>query len=543
MNTTTHASAAAPNARSAGRTLYGWWRYTVVRGIDHPGVIERVVRDSGWSGRYAFMTMMSAGIAVLGLLLSSPAVVIGAMLISPLMGPILGLGFGMALFDSAEIRRSLAALCIGTLAAVLFTAAIVTASPLREATEEILSRTRPTLFDLLVALFAALAGTYAIIRGRGETIVGVAIATALMPPLAVVGYGLATWNLPILAGSTALFVTNLVTIAMSAMVMARIYGFGHRLSAKQTWTQTVVLVLLFVAMAIPLAISLRRIAAESITVSTVRTTLSQRLGTNARVTQLEIDFDTRPLAVRTVLISPRDQVKGTDELRRELQKALGRPVDLRIDHVVLAAGAGELEAQRAELRAVTEARDRARAEDGAVAQAVAIAAGAPVEQVLVDHERRRVSAAASPLPGAQLSTYYALERRAVAAARGWAVNLVPPSAAFPTIDFAEGDAGLEARATSAVRVSAWAAKRWNIGALYVPGLPEAGAVPADASRSAAQPPSTAPAAVPEVALSLEARRARAVAVVLERQGIRAVPAPASAGPLVLSPAPAPGVLP
>ena len=130
------------------------------------------------------MTMMSAGIAVLGLLLSSPAVVIGAMLISPLMNPILGLGFSLALFDFAELRRSLSALAIGATAALLFTAFIVLVSPLKAPTAEILARTRPNLFDLLVALFAALAGTFAIIRGRGETIVGVAIATALMPPLA-----------------------------------------------------------------------------------------------------------------------------------------------------------------------------------------------------------------------------------------------------------------------------------------------------------------------------------------------------------------------
>ena len=90
------------------------------------------------------------------------------------------------------MRRSLTALAIGAVAAVAFTALIVLASPLKAPTAEILARTRPNLFDLLVALFAALAGTFAIIRGRGETIVGVAIATALMPPLAVVGYGLAT---------------------------------------------------------------------------------------------------------------------------------------------------------------------------------------------------------------------------------------------------------------------------------------------------------------------------------------------------------------
>ncbi len=189
--------------RRSNLAIWRWWRAHIVGPIDHPAVVERIVEESGWSPRYAFMTMMSAGIAVLGLLLSSPAVVIGAMLISPLMSPILGFGFSLALFDFAEMRRASLSLAIGAVVAVTFTAIIVLASPLKAPTVEILSRTRPNLFDLLVALFAAMAGTFAIIRGRGETIVGVAIATALMPPLAVMGYGLATWNMTVLGGSAA----------------------------------------------------------------------------------------------------------------------------------------------------------------------------------------------------------------------------------------------------------------------------------------------------------------------------------------------------
>ena len=90
------------NDRLARLALYRWWRRAVVGPVDHETVVARIVDESGWSPRYAFMTMMSAGIAVLGLLLSSPAVVIGAMLISPLMSPILGFGFSLALFDFAR---------------------------------------------------------------------------------------------------------------------------------------------------------------------------------------------------------------------------------------------------------------------------------------------------------------------------------------------------------------------------------------------------------------------------------------------------------
>lgn len=317
--------------------LYRRWQRNLIT-VDHARVMDRIVEESGWSARYFFMIIMSAGIAVLGLLLSSPAVVIGAMLISPLMNPILGLGFSLALFDFSGMRRSLGALAAGSAAAVVFTALIVLASPLQAPTTEIIARTRPNLFDLLVALFAALAGTFAIIRGRGETIVGVAIATALMPPLAVVGYGVATWNLTVLGGAAALFVTNFVTIALAATVMARLYGFGNFLSSQQSWTQTVLLLLVFVAMAIPLGISLSRIASESLALNQIRSTLTERFGETARVTQLDVDFDAKPIRVRSVVITPRERMQRGDGLQTELAKRLGRPVRLQLDQVLLEGG-------------------------------------------------------------------------------------------------------------------------------------------------------------------------------------------------------------
>ncbi|MBO7941695.1 DUF389 domain-containing protein, partial [Streptomyces sp. S9] len=174
-----------------------WRQNHLIEGIDRAAVLEHV-RDAGGLGpRYAFMIVMSCGIATLGLLQNSVAVIIGAMLISPLMGPIIELGMGLATFDLRTIRGSLAALAAGVAAALLIAVAIVIVSPLQEPTAEILARTQPTLFDLLVAVFSGLAGAYATVTRKGETIVGVAIATALMPPLAVVGYGVALVNLQI----------------------------------------------------------------------------------------------------------------------------------------------------------------------------------------------------------------------------------------------------------------------------------------------------------------------------------------------------------
>ena len=499
-----HGAGRRINAGLARLALYRWWRRNVVGPIDHEAVVSRIIDESGWSPRYAFMTMMSAGIAVLGLLLSSPAVVIGAMLISPLMSPILGFGFSLALFDFAEMRRSLLALAIGSFAAVAFTALIVAISPLQAPTAEIVARTSPNLFDLGVALFAALAGSFAIIRGRGETIVGVAIATALMPPLAVVGYGLATWNMPVLGGAFALFVTNFITIALSATVMARYYGFGHHLSSRQSWTQTGLLLLVFVVMAVPLGLSLNRIAREALTVSEVRSVLSSRFGSDARVTQLEVAFDRNPIVVRAVVITPRGKTKPTATLQSAIEDALGRPVRLDVDQILLEAGAGALDAQREELR---QAGDQANIEAQrmtALARMIGLITGVAADDVTIDRDHRRATAAAVPLPGATVATYRTLEARAATEADGWTITIIPPQGPLPEIAFADNDDTLDPSARAAVLTSAWAARRWNVPVLAVPGLP-----------SGDPPPRP----------NLTQRRALSVAAALATQGIDAAPAP------------------
>ncbi len=485
--------------------LYRWWRTSVVGRVDHEAVLARVIEESGWSPRFAFMTMMSAGIAELGLLLSSPAVVIGAMLISPLMNPILGFGFSLALFDFRELRRSLKALAIGSAAAIAFTALIVLVSPLQAPTAEIVARTRPNLFDLAVALFAALAGSFAIIRGRGDTIVGVAIATALMPPLAVVGYGIATRNMPVGAGAFALFVTNFITIALSATLMARFYGFGHHLSRRQSWTQTILLILVFVVMAVPLGISLNRIGREAVAVSQTRTLLTAQFGGQARVTQLDLDFAADPLIVRAVVIAPRGAMQQTRVVQTALADRLGRPIRLDLDQILLEPGAGALEAQREELR---QAGDFARleAERGAsLARMVGLITGVPADDVTIDRDHHRVIASATALPGASLATYRALEGRAAAEDTGWSIAIVPPRSPLPQIAFADNVDTLDAAARSAVATSIWAAKRWNVPALGVPGLP-----PGD----------------PPARPALADRRALAIAALLRSQGIAAIAMPA-----------------
>ena len=126
------ASEATYSVSNFGRVIFSWrrwWLQDVVGTVDQASVIEKRRDDCGLTERYLFMTAMSGGIAILGLLLSSPAVVIGAMLLSPLMGPIIGLGFALAIWDYDWIKQSARSLAWGTVMAVLLCALLVFVSP------------------------------------------------------------------------------------------------------------------------------------------------------------------------------------------------------------------------------------------------------------------------------------------------------------------------------------------------------------------------------------------------------------------------------
>ncbi|MEZ0495902.1 DUF389 domain-containing protein [Sphingomonas sp. IW22] len=422
------------------------------RDVNHAAVIEQVRDDAGWNGRYAFMILMSAGIAVLGLLLSSPAVVIGAMLISPLMGPIIGLGFGLATFDWPEIRTGATALALGIVLAVTFTALVVLLSPLQNVTDEIAARTRPNLFDLMVALFSALAGSYAVIHGRSGTVVGVAIATALMPPLAVVGFGLATQNWTVFGGSLLLFVTNLMTIALAAAVIARIHGFGAHLSPQHTLFQTVMVLGLLAALAVPLAVSLRQIAWESLFSRQAREVIADEFGGEARLSQVDIAYGRDPIRVTATVLTPRYNRNAERHAASVLRRRTGRPVAVSIEQYRVGTGA---EAEAAQIaNAAGQLSDRT---GERLVEQLSIVSGAPRESILIDVEQRHAVVRAQPLPGASLETYRLLEQRVARTAPAWRIELVPPALDLPEIVIAD-----EAPDAAALATVIWAAQRTGL---------------------------------------------------------------------------------
>jgi uncharacterized hydrophobic protein (TIGR00271 family) len=178
---------------------------------------------------YWSQVFFSAGIATLGLALNSPAVIIGAMLISPLMGPILASGLALASGDFVLGARAAVNLFLSCVLAISFAVLLVALLPFKEITGEVAARTQPNTLDLVIALFSGAVGSIAIckeVKGVVTSIPGVAIAVALMPPLCVVGYGIGlalSLNLMegarIARGGALLFLTNLVAIIFTAMVV------------------------------------------------------------------------------------------------------------------------------------------------------------------------------------------------------------------------------------------------------------------------------------------------------------------------------------
>ncbi|TVV75743.1 DUF389 domain-containing protein [Sphingomonas solaris] len=423
-------------------------------GVDHDGVLRQIAEESGWSGRYVFLIVISAAISLFGLLMPSVAVLIGAMLLSPLMMPIIGLGFGIATLDFHEIRRAATALVLGATIAVALSVGLILLSPVQTITSEIAGRTQPTLFDLLVALLSAIAGGYALIRGRGGTVVGVAIAIALMPPLVVVGFGIATWNWVVFSGALLLFLTNAITIALTAALVARFYGFGSHLSPRHTGWQVVLFAVAIGLLSIPLGAGLRRITFEAVAQRQVRDALGDDFPAGARLSQVDIDHSADPVRVRAVMLTPRIEPGVDRKLAADLRLRLARPVDVHVDQVRISPEGGAVEAaqiaragNRDNLRAV-QARDQAVSD-------VALIAGVPVASVTVDASARSIRADAAPLAGLGIAGYRDLERRAGAAAADWRVVLVPPSgAALPDISIRSGvidDAALDGAAWGSAR--------------------------------------------------------------------------------------------
>jgi uncharacterized hydrophobic protein (TIGR00271 family) len=198
--------------------------------------IDRTVREMvDFNGTKLWVLIFAIIIASIGLNVNSAAVIIGAMLISSLMGPIMGIGYGIGINDFELIKKSFKNISIAVLISILSATLYFLATPLSEARSELLARTTPTIWDVLIALFGGLAGILATTRKEKTTVIpGVAIATALMPPLCTAGFGLANGNLAYFFGAFYLFFINMVFIALATVLFIGYLKPPHKRFVDET---------------------------------------------------------------------------------------------------------------------------------------------------------------------------------------------------------------------------------------------------------------------------------------------------------------------
>ena len=443
------------------RRAFRWARRLLFQQL--PADQARAVRDSVdaegvLTERFALMCALSAGIATIGLLQSSAAVVIGAMLVSPLMGPIAALGFGFASLDGLRIQVAARTVIIGALTGIGVGMLLTWLSPVRNATPEIIARTAPTLLDLAVALLSGLAGGYATVQHKGETAIGVAIATALMPPLATLGYSIAVMRLDFIGGAGLLFLTNLAAIAFAFALVARLRGVAKPLRSVEFKTRYVILgFAAFLLLATPLALTLLRVTQESQATVIARRELTRFLHIDAsQIAQLTVTW--APLDtphITAIVITPDYLANADTQIRARLTQVLHHDTTLSLRQVVSADTAAQT---RSLIDAALENRTAEQIASAAPIAQVRSASAYPSLGAWSDDASHTVVLLPAPIDGVSMGAYRAEETRMNGLGLGWHVTLAPPFQQCITI----GDGVSPEDAI-------WALQRWGVARVTVSG--------------------------------------------------------------------------
>ncbi|MDE3199950.1 MAG: DUF389 domain-containing protein [Acidobacteriota bacterium] len=367
------------NAASAQKEtrLQRWLR---IPKEQRPGVYVQVYETAEFFDlNYWLEIFFSAGIAAFGLIVNSPAVIIGAMLISPLMGPIMATGLALAIGDLYLTIKAVSKLLASVALAIGLSAFIVWLLPFHSITGEILARINPNLLDLGIALFSGLAGSVAVCRTAGvsgvTTLPGVAIAVALMPPLCTIGYGMGSgMNARIMGGAGLLFLTNLVAIVTSAFAVFLLVGmntqevrmkgadrreaerFAQRLShgplqrvianGGQMHWRILILAVLLAFIAVPLRRAFVQVAGETIVRGAVENVVDHLLPAGDIVTQ-QVEVGRGKVTVRLITTKsvPEDKLQ---DAKSEIEIKSGRKVDISVSSI---ASRNELDALMQKLNA------------------------------------------------------------------------------------------------------------------------------------------------------------------------------------------------
>lgn len=289
---------------------------------DEQQTIAQISNGVSFRGTNLWVLIFAIFIASLGLNVNSTAVIIGAMLISPLMGPIIGMGLAIGINDIELLRRAGKNFSVATAVSVLTATVYFLLTPLSEAQSELLARTSPTIYDVLIATFGGAAGILA--QGtkiKGNVIPGVAIATALMPPLCTAGYGLATGNLLYFFGAFYLFFINTVFISLSTYIGVRLMKFHSKqfLSEETGKKAQRIIIAIVLATMIPSAFMTVGIVKKSIFENNVRNFIANELSqSGTQVISNSIDKDS--LILNVVAVGKEITLKKQAEASNLLKK-------------------------------------------------------------------------------------------------------------------------------------------------------------------------------------------------------------------------------
>lgn len=290
--------------------------------IDPHLTIDQVRQDVDFRGTKLWILICAIFVASLGLNMNSTAVIIGAMLISPLMGPIIGFGTALGIYDFDLLKRSLRNLALTTLFSIVTATIYFIITPLTENGSELLGRTTPNIYDVLIAFFGGAAGMIASsTKSKGQVLPGVAIATALMPPLCTAGYGVATGQWSFFFGAFYLYLINSVFIALATYLVVRYLKFPEKVFMNALRKQKVRRIMLIVALStlLPSVYLSIGLVQDSIRKQNARNFVERELNfPDAQVVKYEIAKEKGLWYVDVVMVGRALETKLIDSLNKKL---------------------------------------------------------------------------------------------------------------------------------------------------------------------------------------------------------------------------------
>ena len=278
------------------------------------------------TGTFMMLMILSTLLATVGLFLNSASVVIGAMLLAPLMQPIVTFSMGMLRWDASLAYGSLRTVAAGVGLVLVSAMSVAWLLPFREVTSEMAGRLHPTLLDLMVAVVSGIAAAYAKNNPKiSGSLVGVAIAVALVPPLSTAGIGLGWGNLPMFYHALLLFLTNFAGIVLAAALVFMLMGFSPLYRAKKGLTFGIIIVAL---VAVPLTLSFRQMARDAELIHRLETHRFLIGGKEARIDRLEMRHGKMDRLICDLVVSSPLNSSEVHQLKQEIDTLAGEPLQL-----------------------------------------------------------------------------------------------------------------------------------------------------------------------------------------------------------------------